>query len=110
MLNDQLQKKIDDLNQSNQELSNLIREYKNLGTTFQKENEELKSTSMKKFCFIINLLVLVLILNILKVISCSKELTSFKLELSKSKNLNQCYLNFQNKLQEEIEELKSKSN
>ena len=46
MLNDQLQKKIDDLNQSNQEFSNSIREYKNLGTTFQKENEELKSTSM----------------------------------------------------------------
>ena len=64
MLNDQLQKKIDDLNQSNQEFSNSIREYKNLGTTFQKENEELKSTSITKFCFIINLFVLVLILNI----------------------------------------------
>ncbi len=49
MLNDQLQKKIDDLNQSNQELSNLNREYKNLGSTYQKENEEIKSMSMKFF-------------------------------------------------------------
>ena len=49
MLNDQMRKKIDDFNQSNQELSNLNREYKNLGSTYQKENEEIKSMSMKFF-------------------------------------------------------------
>jgi hypothetical protein len=49
MLNDQMQKKIDDLNQSNKELSNFNIEYKNLGSKFEKENEEYKSMSMKFF-------------------------------------------------------------
>ncbi len=59
MLNDQMQKKIDDFNQSNQELSNLNREYKNLGSKFEKENEEYKSMSMK-FFLINDLCILVL--------------------------------------------------
>ena len=59
MLNDQMQKKIDDLNQSNQELSNFNIEYKNLGRKFEKEIEEYKSMSMK-FFLINDLCILVL--------------------------------------------------